>query len=217
MWLKKFWIETYSNTDSFWVLDTSLNVWLDVIEGRPLLAYIVYEMTQTELFPETFPEVFAFGSTPIPVHVESWRVSFCYNQTEKYLNFIHATSYIEGYILRGFNSPELCPDLDFVSQKESQRHLSRLSSVTSSRLPDNPHHRHQSQPCSLRNTQKCRQKYARHEFSYCNLIYQGWPDFFARGPNLKIIFLPGPHLSKLVTISAKQIYFLFVLMLIEKN
>jgi len=28
------------------------------------------------------------------------------------------------------------------------------------------------------------------------LIVQGWPDFFDRGPNLKTIFLRGPHYWK---------------------
>ncbi len=37
-----------------------------------------------------------------------------------------------------------------------------------------------------------------------NTISQGWPDFFALGPNLNIIFLLGPNLSKSVTISSKQ-------------
>ncbi len=31
-------------------------------------------------------------------------------------------------------------------------------------------------------------------------IYQGWPDFFSCGPNLKIIFRLGPHFSKFLRI-----------------
>ncbi len=50
------------------------------------------------------------------------------------------------------------------------------------------------------------------DFHLCiKVIEQGWPDFFARGQILNIIFLLGPH------ISAKQNFFKVFLMLIEKN
>jgi len=49
-----------------------------------------------------------------------------------------------------------------------------------------------------------------------DLKVQVWQDFFSYGSNLKIIFQRGQHLSKLVTISARQFFFAFF-MLLDKS